>query len=657
MRREKSEFRNSNFKISNEQPGDDRNSREGQWFRISRHPTTGKRVIVPDNGATSGQQHTAYGDYGREQTYAQVLTGSVPARRKEPCSEDPIKQKITRNGCLSVMINNLPEHTNIREMWLRFNGKRYIKKNVLPRKKDKFNKRFGFLIVAKLSEAQELITDFNGRWMGSNKLVVYLARDSHRRVQASPTWKWSGRQELESVDGKLSQNKHYVKEVKSNRVPNIDKEKVDLVKQPSFRTVQGTITPNCSKLLNRSFIGTTAETVQEDVLQEKILNRGFTFIQVRHLSDKTFLISYILDEDKDLEIDGIKDMFTSFKKVEDSDLVLPRTTWILCDGLPLSAWNKETWELILGDWGSLVSTFPENMEMFNKHNRMVCITTWKVIPIEETLKVMVRGLGYWVKIKETNIVVWGHDLGQRHKEPESASQTSSQLPESEKEVSRSSNQSIENSFHPEEQSSYILDMQDNRRPKSQSNDLSARDHILHLDQWEYGKWNLREPADNSSSDSSKRQDGLFSACMNKAYDLAEVEEVRGDEIYFFGPQEQLDTQFVTSMSQVNLGKKVGRPRKKVEFRNVFDIKSFKKRKRKNTKVQSDKLVKAFKSPDKRGKRKMAQEPSHKPGGVQLLESGKDMTSQILETAEMMGLVLQEDRQQAYEKIQKMVLES
>ena len=34
-----------------------------------------------------------------------------------------------------------------------------------------------------------------------------------------------------------------------------------------------------------------------------------------------------------------------------------------------------------------------------------------------------------------------------------------------------------------------------------------------------------------------------------------------------------------------------------------------------------------------------------------------MTSQILETAEMMGLVLQEDRQQAYEKIQKMVLES
>lgn len=99
------------------------------------------------------------------------------------------------------------------------------------------------------------------------------------------------------------------------------------------------------------------------------------------------------------------------------------------------------------------------------------------------------------------------------------------------------------------------------------------------------------------------------------------------------------------MSRVNLGNK-----KRVAVINVFDIKGFKKRKGKTPKVQPDKLVKARKNTGKQGRKSNSKAPPHKSVGVKLLENGRDMASQILESAKLMGLVLQEDKQQAYEKI-------
>ena len=137
---------------------------------------------------------------------------------------------------------------------------------------------------------------------------------------------------------------------------------------------------------------------------------------------------------------------------------------------------------------------------------MVCITTRKVIPAEETLKVMVKGLGYWVRINETNVVAVGQKFGLNCKELESISQTSLKQDLC-LEASRDSSKSMKNRLHDEDQSSYILDMQDRRLQKSQSHQSLARDHIRYLDKWERNKWNLSEQVDNSSSESSKRKYG------------------------------------------------------------------------------------------------------------------------------------------------------
>ena len=139
------------------------------------------------------------------------------------------------------------------------------------------------------------------------------------------------------------------KEIGRNGRKRVDGISENLVKQPSFRTIQGNISNGCQQLLNRSLVGSTKGSVQPDMLHAKILDRGFTFLTIRGLADKKFLISFISDDDKELDISGNSDLFLDIKVVEDCDLIVPRTTWILSDGLPLSVWNKETWELILAD--------------------------------------------------------------------------------------------------------------------------------------------------------------------------------------------------------------------------------------------------------------------------------------------------------------------
>uniref|UniRef100_A0A164ZZN2 RRM domain-containing protein n=1 Tax=Daucus carota subsp. sativus TaxID=79200 RepID=A0A164ZZN2_DAUCS len=491
MRRERNEEReNSNFKFSNNQRSDDRNFADtDQWFKVTRHHVTGKRITVPISEPGKPVKGT-----GGERTYAQVLQqGVAESSERQQAKEDPIKNRIYRNGCISVMVNNIPDNASRRDLWLLFNGGRRIKDIILPRKKSKFNTRFGFLVVASLGDAHVLISKFNGMVCGQYRLRLLLAKDSRATGTYSDSngnTRWMG-----ATDN--SQNK-----LQANRIPapvaliTSKRSKEVLVEQPSFRTVKGVISPDKQSMLDRSMIGFTKEVIQEDMLQEKILARGYNFIKVSGLTHNEFLISPVAEEDKEMDLSGLNDLFEKFKKVEDSDLVVPRVAWILCDGLPLSVWNKTTLEAVLGDWGTLVSEFSDSLDFSNVHNGAICISTWKVLPIEETLKVMVNGLGFWVKIRE---------------------------------------------------------MRDSNR---------------------------------SFSNSKSQEDGLYNESIENAYSLAILEEPRGDDSVVLNGNLQSDDILAGGMLAMNLGRKVGRPRKRAPTRNVFEVKGFRKIKSRYNKMKN-----------------------------------------------------------------------
>lgn len=85
-----------------------------------------------------------------------------------------------------------------------------------------------------------------------------------------------------------------------------------------------------------------------------------------------------------------------------SDLVQPRLAWVFCEGLPLSAWNKQNWERILGDWGTILSGTKRVLSYNMYQMAKLCIETHKVLDIDKTINVHIENKGFWVRTKESN---------------------------------------------------------------------------------------------------------------------------------------------------------------------------------------------------------------------------------------------------------------
>lgn len=125
-----------------------------------------------------------------------------------------------------------------------------------------------------------------------------------------------------------------------------------------------------------------------DEIQEKLIIEGFTFISIRGIPHFKFLITFRSEDMIDM-IDNtfLKTIFVKMRNVQPTDLIVPRITWLICDGLPVVAWNDETIRNLIGEWGYLISKNKQIIVNKSFFNPKICIATMKVI---------VDGLGHWV---------------------------------------------------------------------------------------------------------------------------------------------------------------------------------------------------------------------------------------------------------------------
>lgn len=124
----------------------------------------------------------------------------------------------------------------------------------------------------------------------------------------------------------------------------------DTVQQPKHKALIADSDQIWKEELSKSWIGITEECEWADMLQEKLSCLDFYGIQVRDISHKKFLLTFSEKIDLNEECKNrLLRIFKEIKAVSHLDLVVPRLAWVWCDGLPIVAWNKETWGKIIGD--------------------------------------------------------------------------------------------------------------------------------------------------------------------------------------------------------------------------------------------------------------------------------------------------------------------
>lgn len=442
------------------------------------------------------------------------------------------------------------------------------------------------------------------------------------------------------------------------------------VPQPSHRTISLDLKEDKTQELNWSLIGLSKEEHWADALQDKITLKTQIPIKIIGITQRKFLITFMSEEDKQDFNSLLDEWFVETWQVTQLDLVPPRLAWVYCDGLPFSMWNAENWNKILGDWGRVVNKNFCQFKCGMLQNSRICVETFQVIDIEETLKVIIGNKGYWVKIKESNICYEIEQmqlqyLAQRDEGLRELNSVMSSDIESEEDINEDTTQEevpvttwpeLPTQAIPREQINAFSQLgsqeemeqegirdvsisagtiaQEPQGPNTITRDIMAT-HQKEKDIWPNSShipspWAIRK--DNDSSSDSNNQDPTEEG--KQQHDLEAIQEEEEES----WPSEN---EFAQKMERVTMGKRPGRPRKLPRVNHFFDY---------SRKINSRKT--------KKGGRKQLQTPrehhsKQETGNIKTnTTEPRVLVEEILESAQLMGLSLSSDRDRALQLIKE-----
>lgn len=110
-----------------------------------------------------------------------ILDAAKSGRNKQEV-RDPV-EKVNK----TLFISGFGEQA--KQLWELFKKQCRVRDIILPRKRDRYNKRFGFVVLFEQEDANRLIQTLNGRSMGKDKLYVSKARNKIRNPGRSNTTK------------------------------------------------------------------------------------------------------------------------------------------------------------------------------------------------------------------------------------------------------------------------------------------------------------------------------------------------------------------------------------------------------------------------------------------------------------------------------------
>lgn len=517
------------------------------WYTVTRN-NRGKRKYISDQELPSPSR-----------SYAEVTRGVNKLHNTKTTqryhSEQPYHQI---SYPPTVFILNIPSGASTKVIWNFLGNKDLIKDIILPRKRDINGIRHGFIHTYDIHFARYLVAHFNGSQLMNNKLILKF---NHPRTPS----------QFHKVPTTLPPPPSLRD---TNQPTKMSPQ--NMVVQPTHGTVKLDLNPNTALELNRSIIGLTNEDNWADALQEKILLKTQIPTKITGIAQKKFLITFMSEEDKQVYSPLLDEWFIETKQVNQLDLIPPRLAWIYCDGLPFSMWNIENWNKILGDRGTVVNKNLTQTECGMLQNSRICVETYQVKDINETLKVTIGDMGFWIKIKESSIC---YEIGTvqvqaiSHKKKDNDinnNDTNSEVQSWEEtyhdqctvhdETQTGASPELDAHIIPEERTNVISTFGSTQETKRTNRTHDSDSNVSPL-------WKMRK--ENDSSSDSNNQESAHGEKQQQ--DLEAIEEIDEEDW-------SSENEYAQKIEKINMGKRAGRPRKHPRVNHFFDFTCKKTRK-------------------------------------------------------------------------------
>ncbi|KAK1360354.1 hypothetical protein POM88_044828 [Heracleum sosnowskyi] len=168
-----------------------------------------------------------------------------------------------------------------------------------------------------------------------------------------------------------------------------------------FEYIEAETDENIELGLYQSMIGVTWVDETPENLQDSLLEMGYSYIKVVGLSDRKFILrNEESPEWKDFAFKNLSHLFSVIRKFKEEDMIVPRTVWIECSGLPMLAWLEENLKAFSARLGEWVTWSYQKDDINAFFNPLICLQSCEMSQIEDEMTVLVKGKKYKIKFKE-----------------------------------------------------------------------------------------------------------------------------------------------------------------------------------------------------------------------------------------------------------------
>ncbi|KAK1403272.1 hypothetical protein POM88_002877 [Heracleum sosnowskyi] len=578
----------------------------------------------------------------------------VQKRSKE--KKSPVREVST------IFMVNIPIEISARALWSFFKECGKIIDIILPRKRDKNGKRIGFIKTISELEAGVIICNAKEKGGLVGKIALSINNATNRVEKQSTHERNEKNLEKESLKTTSSKKKEVGKSEGGAEDQNdFGKRMFEYIEAETDEDVE------IGLYQRLTWLDETPEA-----LQDKLSVLGYDFIKVVGLSDRKFILrNEASPEWKDFVFKNLSIWFTVIRKFKEEDLIVPRTVWVECTGLPMTAWLEENLKAFSARFGEWVSWSYQKDDSNTLFNPLICIQSCEMERIEDEMIVLVKGKKYKIKFKEIDNLdnsqdkmkpmqekdmsnIWPKETNERfddtHKEPRVASTEVNGVAMVNDIVSQGK---AHNEVNKDVKTLEGTDLLFSEVPEisfQQSqivrNETENTENLCHKEKQKES--NTVEVIENTIRDVELQE----SIETNDTNLLGISEDVESDGT-LLSQQRSSQGSLCLNIGKLNMGAKRGRPRKKARLtKNPFDLGS-------NIRRLGGGIIKKRSTLNQLGNKEKSKESCKKVLCVIPQEKSQHEAEQILECAKSLGLEMlmgvEETNKIIGEKINKGVL--
>ncbi|GJX11050.1 RNA-directed DNA polymerase, eukaryota, reverse transcriptase zinc-binding domain protein [Tanacetum coccineum] len=129
-------------------------------------------------------------------------------------------------------------------------------------------------------------------------------------------------------------------------------------------------------------------------------SEGFLDLEFKYLGRLRVLFEFTSGDvrNKFLNHKGVATWFSSLKPWHDDFSVEERLIWLEIEGVPLRAWEKDTFSSIARKWGELL--FMDDSDACNRLSKRICIKSSHALLVFATIMVSVNDVTYAIRVRE-----------------------------------------------------------------------------------------------------------------------------------------------------------------------------------------------------------------------------------------------------------------